>query len=172
MSHAAAEAAERIEMSLAERAKTWKKALRENGCGPLVMAAEVVGICRSWKDYEAEADGLSASGWLRRELGFGLAWFEVRARAVDALGEAIRRTIHHEVAVYVLQSVPEGHRATVVEALMGARLKNGGVPLTKAKALRIIKEIVGRSERRRSCARCLELEARIAILERRAANAS
>lgn len=153
--------------TLRERAKHFRKALAQVDTGPLVLAPEVVELAERWGEFEAEADGLSVNGWLRRELGNGktLAWFKRRAEAVEKLGEASRRVLHHEVAVYVLQSVPSALWELVVTALAKARLKNGRCALSMKQAERVIREIVGHSPQKKVCARCLELEAKVAMLE-------
>lgn len=152
---------------LAAKAREFREALKHGDIGPLLLAPKVIDLTTRWSEYEEEADGLSAHAWLRRELGKGktLAWFKRRAEAVEKLGEAIRRTVHHEVAVRVANKVPADKQELVIQALMRARLKNGHCALSPKQADLVIAEIVGKSPNPKVCRRCIVLEARIAELE-------
>jgi hypothetical protein len=75
------------------------------------------------------------------------------------MGEACRRKVHHDVAVYVLGNVPEDHLEQVKHMLFTEPTRiNGGNPLTTAQALRRIRGILGRTCRSRTCPNCLRLE--------------
>lgn len=147
---------------LQERVSRWRAALAAADTGPLAIAADVVRLADEWKEHEAEAGGVSCTTWLRKTLGKGrsLAWFETRARAVESLGESVRRTLHHEVAVWLVNNAPQPTWKAVVEALMFARKRNGGNALTLAQAKPIARQIIGiaASPRRVSCMRCQRLE--------------
>lgn len=146
---------------LLARASRWRSALADAATGPLVIASEVMQLAADWESVREEAAGLDCTTWLRKQFGAGnsLAWFEVRARAVEKLGEACRRTIHHSVAVWVANNVPEGHVQAVKLMLMREAKANGGNPLTLRMAQPRVREITGRSEpKKKTCARCQELE--------------
>ena len=151
--------------SLGDRSRRWSAALAASDTGPLIIAADVVQLAGEWDDYKREASGLSCTAWLRKTLGRGrgLAWFETRARAVEKLGESVRRTLHHEVAVWTVNNAPPPTWKAIVEALMFARKKNGGNALTLVQAKPIARQILGinASPRRVSCMRCAKLEERL-----------
>jgi len=148
---------------LADRITRWKAALRSADTGPLVIAEDVLQIAGEWERYRVEARGLDCTSWLRKELGRGrsLAFFERRAHAVKVLGEACRRVLHHDVAVWIAGRVrdPEAVQR-VMWALMRATKKQGGNCLTPAQARPIVLATLGieRAPRTIGCARCAELE--------------
>lgn len=147
--------------NLVQKASRWKRALADAATGPLIIAGEIVELCNNWDAYKEEADGLSASAWLRQVCGAGRgqAWFYSRHRAVERLGEACRRTMHHEVAVWITNHVTDCHLDEVKLMLMRECKANGGNPLTTPQAIRRIRKITGKSEpRRRECDRCQLLE--------------
>ena len=152
---------------LGQKAKEFRQALAQVDTGPLILAPKVIALASEWSEYEAEVEGLAINGWLRRELGAGktLAWFKRRAEAVDKLGESVRRTLHHEVAVRILGTVPENRWAEIVAALQRARLKNGHCALSPKQADKVIRELLGRAPQVKICARCSALEAEIEALK-------
>jgi hypothetical protein len=131
--------------------------------GPLVASSDVMRLADEWEDrWKAEAGGIDCTTWLRKTLGAGrsLGWFERRHRAVASLGEAIRRTIHHDVAVWLVQTFPESDWQRAKLTLMrGCRAQNGN-PLTLPQARRIVAKTLGVTLGRgaKPCARCTELE--------------
>lgn len=156
-------------MNLKEWSKKFKSAMQQTHTGPLIIAEEVVNLANDWGDHQKEADGLSVSQWLTRELGnkqTGLAYFKRRHDAVLILGEDIRRTIHHEVAVYVMNNVPDVLRGRVKELLIKGFVNNNHNPLTPQQAKPVIYEVIGKPlAASKECLRCLELEAEIERLK-------
>jgi hypothetical protein len=149
--------------SLAARAGRWRKALADSATGPLIIASEIVQLADEWADHQSETDGLSCTSWLRATLGRGrsLAWFATRHAAVATLGEACRRTIHHEVACYVARNVPGESRDAVRLMLMRECKAQNNNPLTMAQARRKIEALIGRVSAPRcaaACTRCAHLE--------------
>lgn len=149
--------------SLAEVGSKLKSAMGDAAFGPLIVAAEVVELAKHWKAFEAEAGDLSCAGWLQSTLGRGkdLAFFTRRHDAVKRLGEASRRRIHHDVAVYVLNNVTDEHLRKVKEMLFREYTANGKNPLTLMQAQPRIREVIGSraSTRKRTCKRCEQLKA-------------
>lgn len=154
-------AAARVE-NLQSRAARWRSALSNADTGPLVIAAEIVALAENWKAFKEEAGGLSCSGWLKAVFrnGRGLDWFARRHAAVLMLGEAVRRTLHHDVAVYVMQNVTPEHRDAVKLMLIRECRSQNGQPLSPAQAKARIAKIQGAvtNVRRHGCARCAQLE--------------
>lgn len=148
---------------LEKRLGRWKQALKHAAVGPLVVASEVVALSEEWESYKQEAEGLSCTAWLRSKLGkgMGLAWFKDRHRAVQVLGESCRRTIHHKMAVWVMNQVPPEKLREVKEELMRGFLENGRNPLTPRQGERRVKKIIGTKATPRVCGRCLMLEAKL-----------
>lgn len=148
---------------LAERAARWRRALADSATGPLIIASEIVKLAEDWESHKTEADGLSCTSWLRATLGRGrsLAWFARRHAAVVTLGEACRRTMHHEVACYVAQNVTAEHRDAVRLMLMRECKAQNGNPLSIAQAKLKIAQFIGVVRVPRcavACTRCAELE--------------
>ena len=150
-----------VEMKLLQYLGLWRKALQDVACGPLIVAHEVVDLADRWDAYREQAGGLDATTWLKRNLNWYLAWFIERQRAVDKLGEAVRRWMHHEVAVYCSRNVPAEDVREVVKQLRLATKKAGENPLSLPQAKPIIYEVLGRrpGRQRRTCPRCAVLEA-------------
>lgn len=145
---------------LAALAARAKEAMNSGACGPLVAARDVMAVVGQWEAYREEAGGIDPSAWLRKFLNKPLDWFEVRAEAVRVLGEASRRELHHEVAVWVLGQIRAGNISPgQIEAVKGAlamafRARNRSV-LSLAQAKPVVHSAVGKPEvRRRSCAEC------------------
>lgn len=122
-----------------------QKALSGSACEPLAVSESVVRLAQNWPAYREEAGGLSASGWLTKTFGLGrkLRWFQDRADAVEALGEASRRTWHHEAAVWAAQNVTdEFSRRRLVDSVNKYRIdKNNRNPLSEEQVVRLAKEI-------------------------------
>jgi hypothetical protein len=157
---------------LTDAARFIKAGMANSDTGPLIIAEKVVSICDTWTDYKEESDGLSFRQWLTRELGNqgrNYGFFKRRLRAIENpnLGESIRRTFHHEVAVYVSEQVPEDMQRAVKDELEKRCIQNNRCPLTPGQAMPIIKSMLGHEPKRRECKRCKELEAKIAELETR-----
>jgi hypothetical protein len=147
-------------MELESRVKEWKRLMSDVDCGPLAIAHEVVELANRW-----EAEGFHKSTRFRNVTAFlssefgrkkGLAYFTARASAVDALGEHIRRSLNHQVAIWIYNKVPQVHRDTVVRACIEDRKNNGSncVSLSRAKVLAT--QICGSftQAREKCCPRC------------------
>ena len=158
--------AEKLE-SLSTRARRWRSALTDAATGPLIVASEIVSLADHWEAYKEEAGGLSCASWLQARVthrGQALDYFAKRHAAVKLLGEACRRTMHHEVAVYVANQVTSEYRDAVKLMLMRECKAQGG-PLTMGQATPRIGKIIGRKSRPRSqiqCKRCERLEKALA----------
>lgn len=152
-------------MGLEEKASKWKEALNNAAVGPNFIAKEIVEIADSWDVYREEAGGLSANEWIRVTLKRTLAFFRHRYEAFEKLGEGNRRSIHHAVAVQIVNSVPQPLWRKCVEELVKAKNANRGNVVEFEHAQPILAAIRGPSRRRRSCRKCAELEARILELE-------
>jgi len=151
---------------LGQRARRWKRALADSATGPLIIAPEIVDLAEHWEQYKAEAGGQSCTAWLQSVLtrGQNYAYFYARHRAVERLGEASRRTMHHEVAVYVTNNVQDQYIDAVKLMLMRECKAQNGNPLTLAQAKPRIHEITGHAAQKREakgCDRCMELEAKL-----------
>lgn len=157
-----------VQETLARRSARIKAAMADADVGPLVAAAEVVEIVERWDDYRAEAGGVEAGAWLERTFGTGrtLAWWQRRHEAVQKLGEASRRTIHHDVAVWVTQSRPQPQWERIKVALMRARKENGDNALSLGRARILVEKEFGSTARPRRCGGCRAKDERIEALER------
>lgn len=151
--------------TLEHKARRWQKALADAATGPLIVAAEIVTLSENWAGYRGEAGGRDCTTWLRDTLGRGksLAWFTQRHNAVEALGEASRRMMHHEVAVWVSRNVPPEFYAPVKFMLRREQRENGGNPLTLRQAKPRILRVMGATAapNAKQCGRCKELEAQL-----------
>lgn len=153
--------------SLKDFSKRVRAALAAGDTGPLVVAADVISVAGDWERHREETGGLSCTSWLRKEFGPGhnLAWFTRRHEAVLSLGESVRRTMHHEVAVWIVDAVPADKHAEVVMAVTIAAKKQHGVPLTPPQARRIVCPLIGKVRGRKpACIECAKHEREIARL--------
>ena len=149
----------------------WKAALSDAATGPLVIAREVRQVAEQWSQYKDEVDGMRCTSWLREMLGNGkgLAFFERRARAVDKLGEACRRYMHHELAVWLAEQTLSADQLTRIKRELHAGFKeNGDNPLTLSQGSRVVNDILGkqRKPRRDFALEVARLQKRVAELER------
>jgi hypothetical protein len=153
--------------SLAQRANKIKSAMSNADCGPLIAAAEVIDIVDHWDDFRAEAGGIDYAAWLERTFGTGrtLAFWQRRHEAVQHLGEASRRTIHHDVAIWVVQSRPPSQWDAIKVALMLARKENGDNAISLGRARILVASQFGAMSRPRGCNACRVRDERIATLE-------
>ncbi len=147
---------------LSKRAKRWSKAAADSVTGPLIIAAEVVEVIDDWASYREEADGLSASAWLGTVFGsWRVQFWRRRHDAMLRLGESVRRTVHHQVAPYVIANVPDDHIDAVKFLLIRACRENHGIPVSYDQAQRRIHKLLGRSKPTSApgnCGRCAQLE--------------
>jgi hypothetical protein len=146
----------------------WRAALTDAATGPLVVAAEVVKLAEDWPAYQEEAGGATATQWLRSTLGKGqgLPWFARRHEAVKKLGEACRRTWHHEAAVWAAENVGDDvSLRRLKDAVHDAYVANGRNPLTEPQVRGVAAKVLGRAKRGRVCKGCAEARARVALLE-------
>jgi hypothetical protein len=157
--------------SLKDYGKRWKAAMKHAATGPLVIAQEIVRVGRQWelvqpvtgKSYREEAGGLSCTTWLQEVfgVGHGLGFFERRQRAVERFGEAIRRTVHHDVAKWLLKRVSDKSKdKEVVEMLIREYYANNGNPLSLGQATLRVAVLLGDKAPRAKkdeCKRCKEL---------------
>lgn len=145
-------------------ARKWRKALSDSACGPLVVAPEVVAVIDDWDAYKDEVGGVPVAAWLRTVFGsrgVGPRFWRQRANAVDELGEAIRRTLHHEVAIWVMSAVPTEQHTRVKRMLMREAKKQHGVPLSPHQARKRVYEMLGwkPKSKTKECKQCMKLEA-------------
>ncbi len=151
--------------TLADIARRLRPAMAGAACGPLIVAADVVKLADNWTLYQAEANGRSPAEWLIKTFGKGkdLAWFTRRFEAVELIGEAARRTWHHEAAVWVVDHVRDvTHVQRLNVAVMEERKRNGNNPLTKVQVTLLAKKIgilVSKTKPHKTCGRCGVLEA-------------
>jgi hypothetical protein len=147
---------------LKARTKRWKKVMLDAATGPLIIAGEVVELANEWENHRDGAGGIDCTTWLRTVFGRGkgLGWFRHRHEAVVQLGEAIRRTIHHDVAIWVMNQVPQNLQKKVVKMLTLECRDNGNNPITYQIAIPLIREQTGKAikQRKRTCKRCTYLE--------------
>jgi hypothetical protein len=157
-----------VQQTLAQRAARIRSAMADADVGPLAAASEVVEIVDRWDEYRAEAGGIDAGAWLDRTFGTGrtLAWWQRRHEAVQKLGEASRRTIHHDVAVWVVQSRPQPQWEGIKLALMRARKDNGDNALSMGRARILVEREFGSTARPKRCGACGTKDERITALER------
>ena len=167
-------------MDLLEVGGRLRKALSDSATGPLVIAAEIVQLSEAWDQVpdpvpvtsgssamqaeraaslREQAGGSSCDAWVRAKVApGGLAFFTARHKAIERIGEAARRTVHHEVAVWVDRHVSDAQLGEVKQALMrGAKAQNGS-PLTKAQAMRVLAKLLGLKPKAHGCSRCEQLE--------------
>lgn len=155
------------QQTLAQRASRIRTAMADADVGPLVAASEVMEIVDRWDDFRSEAGGIECGAWLERTFGTGrtLAWWQRRHEAVQHLGEASRRTIHHDVAVWITQSRPRQQWDAIKVALMRARKDNGDNALSLGRARILVEKQFGSMARPRRCGACRTKDERIARLE-------
>jgi hypothetical protein len=153
-------------------AAKWRSALADAATGPLAVAGEVVRMAEDWESYKVEAEGLTASQWLANTFGQGkgLPWFNRRHEAVQRLGEACRRTWHHEAAVWVAENVRDDvSLRRLKDAAHDAYVENGRNPLTLGQIHTVAAKVLGHKPafREYQCHKpgCGEARKRIAQLE-------
>jgi len=157
--------------SLSDLILKCKTALKEGATAPLLLAEEIVKVAEEWDARWKQDMDMSCNAWLRVNLGPGksLSYWRVRADAVAKLGESIRRTLDHDVAAYVVRSVPEPNWSEIVEKLQKKRLAQSGNVATIGQAERIVFEVLGRRGKpRRKCPQCALLQAEIDSLRAQA----
>lgn len=145
-----------------------KTALTDAACGPLMVAGEVVKLAAEWDTHKEEAGDISPTAWLEKTFGAGkdLAWFQRRADAVEKIGEASKRTWHHEAAVWAASQIRDPkHLTALATKVMEQRKRNGSNPLTLQQVKLLATGIAGRTAQARGCRKCEELKKRIAELE-------
>lgn len=146
--------------SLAQRADRLRRAQRASSTGPLLVAEEVVEIDAHWERlYRAEAGGVECTTWCRKALGKSLDYYLRRAHAVSVLGEAVRRTVDHEVAVWLVSKLSDETREKAKLALIRECKKRDGHPLTYSMAQRTLRAMkLIDPQKHRHCKRCEQLE--------------
>lgn len=148
--------------SLEKRRKRWAAAVKDRATGPLIVAAEIVQVVDNWEHYQQQAEGMNASQWLGTVFGkhhkMGPAYWRRRARAVSLLGESCRRTVHHEVAIWITNKVSGDDLAKARTALIKGCRTNGGLPLNMSAAKPIIYDLFGWVPQVTTCKRCQFLE--------------
>lgn len=144
-------------MGLANTATRWKRAMENGAIGPLVIAKEVCAVVDNWDVHRSEAEDQTASAWLRAIFGAGkyLAFWRKRSHAVEVLGEAFRRTLHHEAAVWVVgQGLSAQQLRVVKRGLLERYHAENKNPLTKQQALAVVRGVVPHVVKSRSCTVC------------------
>lgn len=157
----------------AQRTQALRSTMNDADCGPLVVAEEVVSIVDNWIDHKVDAGGVEAETWLFRTFGSGrsLAWFRRRREAVLKLGEAVRRTIHHDVAAWIVARVAEKDWKRVKLLLMQARKNNGDNPVSLGRARILVQKELKTEKKKRACAACAKKDALIKRLQEQLATA-
>jgi len=161
-------------LSLNARAHLLREKMQDTMRGPLLIAEDVLQIANNWDSYKSEVGDIRFSEWCRSTFGpgKGLAWFEKRRQAVEFLepkgqGEC-RRTMHHETAVWLAQTLrglPECDVKKAKDEYLKAYNDQNKVPLEPGQAARLINRVLGRSMRAKRCSECARLRARVAQLE-------
>ncbi len=151
---------------LVETTSRWKAMMQNADTGPLNIAKEVVAVIDGWEEYQESQGDLSAQAWLETKVfrpGLGVGFWRIRAQAVVSLGEAVRRNLHHEAAVWVYRSVPDDQRAELLPlAYRESKRIHSAVPL--AVMQRLYREMAGTKPPRKSRA-CKECERLRGLLE-------
>jgi hypothetical protein len=150
--------------TLAEKAARFRNALKNKELGFNQIADEVVALSNDWNPEEA--DGLSASAWVRSccGAGKGIGYFKRIASAFEYIGKTHRTWITHEVAVWLADQIRrnESQKSDLMLALRrhyeSVNLK---VPLTLDQVRPIAAKHLGKFSRPKHCARCLELQKQI-----------
>lgn len=148
---------------LTQKVSRWSAAMRSADTGPLVIAQEVCGVVDNWDAYKHEAGNLTAHAWLESKVfrpGLGARFWRTRARAVEQLGEAVRRTMHHEGAVWVVESVPEDQRAALVFRVH-QESKRIAAPVPRSTVQRIYRVMTGAKPKPKVCGECARLRAKM-----------
>jgi hypothetical protein len=161
-----------LEEGIVERLQRIAKSLKDTACGPLVVAREVVRLAEEWEEYRGELpkndQKLSASSVFKKYLGFDLGYFERRARAVELLGEDVRRWMHHECAIWIVSVVPGVQLQEAKEKLLGndgiRRRKKQRTAVTQAQAEPIVQEFIGHIPAPRACEECQRLRGMLIAL--------
>lgn len=148
---------------LAQKVSRWSAAMRSADTGPLVIAQEVVAVVDSWDVYKHEAGDITAQSWLEAKVfrpGLGTRFWRTRARAVEHLGEAVRRTMHHEAAVWVVESVPEDQRSALVFRVH-QESKRISAPVPRSTVQRLYRAMAGVKPKPKTCGECARLRAKM-----------
>lgn len=148
--------------TLADKAKRWGRALVDEATGALTIASEIVKLSEEWETFRAEAGGVDCTTWLRKEVsrGRGLPFWHARAEAVAALGESVRRFMHHEVAVWLKNKTLSDEQLERAKFILKSEMrKNANKPLNRMQAHRALRDVLGITPAKsRVCERCQELE--------------
>lgn len=132
-----------------------QKMMADAALGPLDASCT---ICRElephWDRFKGAADGKSLSAWLAqtcKDTGMGLAYFRRRYDAVEALGEDVRRWMHHGLAVWLAgQTKDQKQLRRVKEALRKVHRDRDNQPMGEQQGKRIAKPILGKSVNHRA----------------------
>jgi hypothetical protein len=151
-----------VRPSLGDVSKRLRAHLRDAATGPMAAARMIKDeIEPRWDTYRLEAGDVDLSAWLRREVHpGGLPYFEARHRAVQILGAGVCAGLHHEAAVLIAQSVPEGDRLRVCAAARDL-FKKQGLPVGLSQASRLIIRVLKRVPKVKPCPTCELLRAQV-----------
>ncbi len=125
------------------------------------MAQEIVELSNDWETHKVEAGGLACTTWLHQTLGRTLHFFQGRASAVEKLGEASRRYLHHEVAVWLAGRLDDPHEIdAAMRALIAETKRRNGNCLSIQQARIVVGAALKWTPKcvKKTCRRCVELE--------------
>lgn len=135
--------------TLSERALRLRKALVDSATGPLIVAKEIVDIADNWLFYSKEVDGAALNTWLQSTFGHRIAWFTRRYDAVMKLGEASRRVLDHNAAVWLADAITDAEVKQVMPAVCRERKAQHDIPLDERRTRDVVVEMFGEREPRR-----------------------
>ena len=107
--------------------------------GPLIHAKQVCGLEGMWDRFKRDAGGVSFEKWIRVTCGpeYSARFWRRCNNAVNVLGEHVRRTLHHQVALFIAERLDEANRDGAVTIIGKARRSQNMhlVSLKSAKSL-------------------------------------
>lgn len=134
-----------------------RKILADGAIGPTMLAPRIMKLAEAWdRTHKPELDGLEMTTWLRQHLGHDFAYWSERARAVERLGVAYAKYMHHEAAIYISKHVSDAQLSKVCNAVLDEFKANGRNCVTRWKGIAIARDIAGcrGSNARRQCSEC------------------
>lgn len=158
--------------TLFDKAASWKRDMQDAAVGPLRIARDVMRIVEHWDRWGEHTDHKRPGSWLVSIFGLGLdtKFWRRRAEAIASLDPNsnghVARTLSHQAAVYIHESIPEKEWANLLAECHRARKENGGLPIRASEVLTLYRRVFNRRppRRRAGCAKCAEKDAEIARL--------
>lgn len=109
-----------------------RRVLKDEAQGPLLLAEDITKLAARWDDdFRDEVGDIGFTPWLKSALGPGkhFGYWNRRANAVERIGKTWIKYMHHEVACYISEHVPDDKLKAACIALQNAYVANSNNPV-------------------------------------------